>query len=195
MSETQNGRGPRRTQRRSSREPTNEEIVRILRGLDARVEDLDALVKSYGHLPSRVDQALAIQGAVKKEIENVLSQSGDLLKRAERLSGDADAIKRDVETHKKLLRGDPDLGHTGIMERLNGLSQQITDLSSQVRSMQEATAKIGPLATEVQEMKQSERDRERLIRGIMIGLGVTGVTGIGTLITTILQVVGSGGTP
>lgn len=101
---------------------------------------------------------------------------------AKKNDGDLEALRRDMndvkdgdyciqaENIKRILRlidGDADL-------KAKGMWQMIQELHSSVTEMQE-------------ERKQ----QKTLMRGIVIGLGLTGITGIGTLVTLLAQVMGA----
>lgn len=56
----------------------------------------------------------------------------------------------------------------------------------------EVHQEVKKLNLAVAALQEVERDRQRTLKGILIGLGLTGITGAGTLITLVSQLFGKG---
>lgn len=105
-----------------------------------------------------------------------------------------DAIK-DVRQAVNDLRLFVDRNDSEIRETLAGVSLKSTDLEAVIygNARQDTPGllkRVQTLEKLVEEIERSRTEQKATLKGIQLGLGLTGAAGVGTLITVLTQILG-----
>lgn len=122
---------------------------------------------------------------------------------SERISIELERAKRELDRLATLLDGDPQKDVKGVRRRLDTIENEVHALQESKRTqgdkIEDLTTEVNTLKTTVEsnqkalkEHEKEHRDNLMLIRGMVVGLGLTGLTGAGTLAAVLKLLIGGG---